>query len=351
MVQAVLYEGHLLYPYHRSALKNQLGYPLAALYPESFCRAQDAGDRASLEMQCLAIATGDAQLAIELCFLDYGAAEPIARDIRIDDLTIAQLHTAPVPTPFAFAELAGLVSVTAAQLGDHVWKIAVEVRNTVAVDACSIQQREGAMRLAIVSPTLVLSLEQGSFVSMVDPPPSLRAAAAGCRNSGTWPALVGDPAAPDTLLSAPIVLGDFPGLAPESPGDFFDGTDIDELLTLRVLTLGEDEKRQIRAAGGRAGALLARTESLGYEATRGLHGRLSVVGDKLRPGASVVLRPSARADIFDLALAGKRATVAAIEHDLEGRTYVAVTVDDDPGKDLGVYGHRFFFRPEELEVQ
>jgi hypothetical protein len=73
---------------------------------------------------------------------------------------------------------------------------------------------------------------------------------------------------------------------------------------------------------------------------------------EVRAGDRVRLRPRGRADILDLALAGKTATVEAIEQDFDGRTYLAVTVDDDPGRDLGALrqpGHRFFFSPEEVE--
>jgi hypothetical protein len=73
---------------------------------------------------------------------------------------------------------------------------------------------------------------------------------------------------------------------------------------------------------------------------------------EIRPGDRVRLRPSGRADIIDLALAGMIATVEAIEQDFEGRVYLAVTVDEDPGKDLGALrqpGHRFFFGPQEVE--
>jgi hypothetical protein len=73
---------------------------------------------------------------------------------------------------------------------------------------------------------------------------------------------------------------------------------------------------------------------------------------EIRAGDRVRLRPRSRADIFDLALAGKTATVDTIEQDFEGRVYLAVTVDEDPGKDLGALrqpGHRFFFQPEEVE--
>jgi hypothetical protein len=74
---------------------------------------------------------------------------------------------------------------------------------------------------------------------------------------------------------------------------------------------------------------------------------------EVRPGDRVRLRPRGRADILDLALAGQAATVESIEQDYEGRVHLAVTVDADPGKDLGSLrqpGHRFFFRPEDLET-
>jgi hypothetical protein len=73
---------------------------------------------------------------------------------------------------------------------------------------------------------------------------------------------------------------------------------------------------------------------------------------EVRRGDRVRLRPRGRADILDLALAGKTATVESIEEDYDGRVYLAVTVDEDPGRDLGELrqpGHRFFFQPEEVE--
>jgi hypothetical protein len=78
----------------------------------------------------------------------------------------------------------------------------------------------------------------------------------------------------------------------------------------------------------------------------------SVDGIDLKPGDRVRLRPRAGADIFDIALSGRAATVEAIEQDYEGRIHFAAIVDDDPGKDLGILrlpGHRFFFAPEEIE--
>lgn len=71
-----------------------------------------------------------------------------------------------------------------------------------------------------------------------------------------------------------------------------------------------------------------------------------------RPGSRVLLRPSRRADIMDLALAGREAEVAGVEEDFEGQVHIAVVLADDPGRDLGAavqIGHRFFFAPDELE--
>ena len=73
----------------------------------------------------------------------------------------------------------------------------------------------------------------------------------------------------------------------------------------------------------------------------------------LAPGAKVRLVPRRRADILDLAMAGMVATVESIERDFEDRVHVAVTLDDDPGRELGalrMVGHRFFFELDELEL-
>ena len=77
-----------------------------------------------------------------------------------------------------------------------------------------------------------------------------------------------------------------------------------------------------------------------------------VGGVELERGSRVLLWPRAGGDIMDLALKGKTAAVEGIEQDYEGRIYIAVTLEDDPGRDLGedrFLGHRFFFSPEEVE--
>ena len=188
----------------------------------------------------------------------------------------------------------------------------------------------------LVSCHALLGVEGGAFLSITDP------RSARCEHRGLWPVLV----RPDLVLASPILLPDHPEIAPESPGDLFDGTEIDEILSLRIKTLTDAEKAEIRLGDPRARALLERTEALSPGELLALHG-------SLRAGDRVRLRPAGRADIMDLALDGKEATVVSIEEDLEGRRYVAVTVADDPGSDLGragFPGHRFFFRPEEVEL-
>jgi hypothetical protein len=186
----------------------------------------------------------------------------------------------------------------------------------------------------------------------------------------TWPVLAGGEGDKHTILSSPIILYDYPQIAPESPGDLFDGGEIDQLLTLSILSLTEEEKEEARATDPRVREILDRTEALTHEDLMGLHGAVRgfqtlrpglqgqvpssvVVGDtEVRSGSRVRLWPRAGRDIFDLALTGKAAIVQKIERDFEDRILLAVSIEEDPGRelvDMPVLGHRFFFSPEEVE--
>ena len=211
----------------------------------------------------------------------------------------------------------------------------------------------------MLSTHAVLGVGGGHFLSLIDPPGDVRDLAETCRNRGAWPVLVGDRDRQDMILAAPIILYDFPQIAPESPGNLFDGTEIDELLTLRILTLSASEKQAMNG-DERTRALLERTEKLAGDQLLALHGAMRSPSPPLpreerrvRPGDRVHLHPRGRADIFDLALDGRAATIVSLEQDFEGRVFYTVTLDDDPGRDLGMEGkpgHRFFFRREELEL-
>src|SRR5262249_46347223 len=156
----------------------------------------------------------------------------------------------------------------------------------------------------------------------------------------------------DCILSSPIILYDYPRVADESPGDLFDCTEIDEILTLRILTLTDAEKEEMRRGGERERRLLERVESLTPEQLLRLHGTFRSSRTGLRPGDRVRLRPKPGGDVFDVVLAGRVAIVESVAQDFDNRTHVAVVIEDDPGKDLGLMrqpGHRFFFSADEVE--
>jgi acylphosphatase len=167
--------------------------------------------------------------------------------------------------------LQGVLTASAAPVADGLYRVTGCVENRTPLEAAG-RGREEAQLQSLVSTHLLLGVRGGEFVSLMDPPAEFRAAAAACRNVGVWPVLVGEERCRDTMLASPIILYDYPQVAPESPGDFFDGTEIDEMLTLRIMTMTDDEKRAMAAVDSRTGALLARTEATAREQLLGLHG-------------------------------------------------------------------------------
>lgn len=265
-------------------------------------------------------------------------------------------------------------------------QLTIRVNNETPAD---LPTRDAALLHSMASTHLILRASEGAFVSLTDPPVSAADWAGKCENIGCWPVLAGESNRTDTLLISPIILPDYPQIAPESPGDLFDGTEIEEILTLRIMTLTDEEKRQAASVDDRVRQMLQRTGDLGQQQMMKLHGTMrgdssqnsdtagnqSVpekwhqpwdpleerksleqvlsAGVELRLGDRVRLRPRGDADIFDIALAGRLATIAAIEQDYENQVYLAVTIDDDPGQDFGVDGkpgHRFFFKLDEVEI-
>ena len=95
---------------------------------------------------------------------------------------------------------------------------------------------------------------------------------------GAWPVLAGVEGQRDLILSAPIILYDYPQIAPESAGDLFDGTEIDEILALRILTMTEEEKLEVRNGDDCARRILERTETMPAEHFQKLHGAFRSIG-------------------------------------------------------------------------
>ena len=251
--------------------------------------------------------------------------------------------------------------------------------------------RNAAADHSFVGTHLLLQVHGGAFLSVIDPPPGFETAARACRSDRCWPVLVGAEHVGPVVLSAPIILEDNPTIAPESPGDLFDATEIDEILTLRVQTLTDDEKAAARATDDRAAAIVDRCDALTDAEMERLHGALRtpgsagsladadsvasradaevpwwtpeadaavdpgsdavhIAGMPVARGSRVRLRPVRRADAQDLFLAGQVAVVAGVHADVDGQTHIAVTLEDDPAADLhDWYGRYYYFGPEEIE--
>ncbi len=182
--------------------------------------------------------------------------------------------------------LNGAIEFGSERCSDDVVKITVRVRNLTDFDlsaSSEIPDREAALMFSLVSAHTILGVERGEFISLLEPPAGMEDLAAQCNNVGTWPVLVGENA--ETMLSSPIILYDHPQIAPESAGNLFDSTEIDEILSLRILTLTDEEKREMRQADDRTREILERTENMPEEQFLKLHGvlrGLTPVGEETR---------------------------------------------------------------------
>lgn len=356
MVRAVLYEGYALYPYRPSSTKNRHRFTFGGLVPRSV--GAESGEAWEMQTQCLVRGTATTSISVRVRFLQLLASQQvIEREAAAHEATLAELVGQRRRLLFSFdaggVGVEGAVVVSAELLEPETARVTVRVENLTG--GLNLESGDALALRTLASTHTILSVREGAFISLVDPPAALKPAAEGCKNVGTWPVLAGEPGLGEAVLSSPIILYDYPEVAPESPGDLFDATEIDEILTLRILTLTDDEKREAAAADPRVRALLERTEALTGEDLLRLHGALRRPGGAAAsfvPGDRVTLRPRRRADVFDIVLAGKAATIAKVERDIEGRILYAVTVDDDPGRDLGEEGrpaHRFFFAADEVE--
>jgi hypothetical protein len=235
--------------------------------------------------------------------------EAVECDVAILSSNLDALEAAPLQWEFAFPgkedseprrdadgrllemivrkqeSLYGVVEVAATRVAGRTFKVRVQVKNQTPFedaardDLATGSGRDGALMRSLVSAHVRLGLTDGQFVSLLEPPESLSDLAASCRNVGAWPVLVGAAGERDTMLASPIILYDYPQIAPESPGDLFDGTEIDEILALRIMTMTDAEKSEMRNSDDRARKILERTETLPMEHLMKLHGTLR----ELRP--------------------------------------------------------------------
>lgn len=286
IANAVLYEGYMLYPYRPSAVKNQQRFNFGVLYPREYCGTQEGSDNWQMQTECLVIGNAATPLEVKVRFLQLiskeGVQQGIERAVRTLACGLRSLEVRPLRQDFHFEGLEGELELRSKALGDSCFRITVVVRNSAVLKNAGEMNRDEILLQSLVSVHSILHLTGGVFVSSVDPPEQFRAAASECRNIGAWPVLAGEEGQRDTVLSAPIILYDYPQIAPESPGDLFDGTEIDEILALRILTLTDAEKAEVRNGDERARRILERTEMLPPEHFQKLHGALRA----LRPSTS-----------------------------------------------------------------
>ena len=437
IVNAVLYEGYILYPYRPSSKKNQIGrFTFGRVYPHDYSVAQEGREPSAMQTEFLVRdESKDAVANISVRFL-----QPLARDVGRLSAPVAEWKHGMEPAfdvvprlevdgklyqtwqeaverevtfppirlngaaqlehPFHFAAskatepirneeglIVGVVvrrveavtgsgEVNLELVEPDAVKIRVRILNQTSVPNDLVEDQEAIALRTFASTHTILEVVGGECVSLLDPPGQYLEAAKACRQIGTWPVLFGDEkkGERDAMLSSPIILYDYPKIAPESPGDLFDGAEIDEILTLRIQTMTDAEKMEMRQVDEQARRILERTENLAEADLLKLHGvmratpspqtneeffnpakqlsEVTVAGVALKVGDRVRIRPKKRADVMDIALNGKIAIIESVMQDVEDQAHFALVLEDDPGRDLGMMrqpGHRFFYGADEVE--
>jgi hypothetical protein len=442
VADAVLYEGYVLYPYRASAQKNRLRWQFGVLVPRPHAE-QGGSEPWTNQTECLVEPGDDPLLEVRLRFIQV-QARTVEEEVRagvfrpVESLNIdgsvlvswdegvereigavVSIHDALADEQEVPFELPGGVDVEPVGAGGRqvgrvvrrreplsgrlrasaqpaggpfgALKLRVRVENVTGWHDPTAG-RDVVLLRSVAAVHSLLSLRDASFISLLEPPEWARGDAESCANIHTWPVLVGEDGAKDTMLSSPIILYDYPQIAPESPGELFDGTEIDEILSLRTMALTEDEKREARATDSRAAQVIDRVDSMPPEMMDRLHGAIRYLrgtggGESSPPagtqestgvpwwdpgidgsvspesdvvwirgvavcgGSRVRLRPGARrADAQDLFLEDRTAKVEAVVSDVDDETYLAVTLEDDPAADLQqAHGRFLYFRPDEVE--
>ncbi len=447
VADAVLYEGYLLYPYRASSQKNQARWQFGILGPPG-AAASGSGEEADMFADCLLTPGPKAAVEIHLRFLQLqgrsaekadddggftavdeltvGAArwlswdEAVEREVTLGPIAVAGLSGQPTVLPVevpggedteelrdASGRLAGRlvrrrrplhaeVGLAAASAAGALVRLRVGVENVGVVETAANAgaggaagwSRQDAIAESFIGTHLLLSVQDADFLSLLEPPPNAAAAAAACGQHRCWPVLAGPEGQSDVLLVSPIILYDHPAVAPESSVALYDSTEIDEILTLRVLTLTDEEKAEARATDPRAAAIIDRCEAMSPEELQQLHGILRnphamdipelhegrgdpqdawwtpeaealvqphldavlINGVPVARGSRVRVNPSRRADAQDLFFAGQTGRVTNVHFDVDGSTHVGLVLEQDPAADLHEgYGRSFYYSPEELE--
>jgi hypothetical protein len=424
VADAVLYEGYLLYPYRATSRKNQSRWQFGVLGPQG-AADEGIGEDHTLSAQVLVRSTGVPSLSGMARFLqlqhrgaerDLGDRfapveelstpsaswlswdEAVECEIAIDPLPVASLpRTLDISVPAGSSiemldggrlvrtrrPVHGQLDVSAERDGELV-RVSFEMRNVGPPAA----DKDESIATSLIGAHLLIEITDGEFISLLEPPDSAAAAVGRCSQHRCFPVLAGPPGENDLVLISPIILYDHPEIAEQSKGALYDSTEIDEILTLRIMTMTDEEKAQARATDPLAAQVIDRCDAMSPEAMLELHGVLRnpdalaqgpglipevptdvdwwdpmadtavrpeldailVNGTRVARGSRVRLHPSRRADAQDVFYADKVARVTSVHEDVDGDQHVGVVLEDDPAADLhDWYGRYLYFAPDEVE--
>ncbi len=440
VADAVLYEGYLLYPYRATSEKNLSRWQFGVLGPPG-AADRALGEPESMTMHTILTGVNEtSSITVHLRFLQLqhrqvrDASGQDVASLRVDgrteitwdeaveqelDLPFTELSAGvdpPTESPGSSVNVEGGSEVEALPGGGSVvrtrWRLHASVeaiteqhgaftRLTVRVTNTHPDRpntKDDATRTSLLGAHLLVEAEGCAFASVIDPPDGAQEVVDRSRQERCWPFLAGVEGETDLLLGSPIILYDYPEVAAESAGALFDATEIDEILTLRVMTMTDAEKAEARATDPRAAAIIDRCDALSPGEMQQLHGifrdprsplgvpaepveqgrdepptftdtggdpwwdpatdasvdpatdSVVVDGIPIRKGSLVRVRPRRRADAQDLFFADQVARVTGVLFDVDGDTHVAVVLEDDPAADLhDWYGRYFYFAPDEIE--
>lgn len=420
VADAVLYEGYLLYPYRGTSGKNQSRWQFGVLGPPG-AAAAGLGEDDAMAADFLVDGARAITVVVRFLQLQHRRAErevggggfapvgelttPAGSWMSWDEAIECEMSFGPLAfdeQPWTFPlvahavtdvelldggrlvrerrQVCGELTVTARPDGD-LHRVSVRVANTGRGAA----DKADAIARSMIGTHVIAEVAGGRFVSLLEPPAAAAAAVARCGRHRCFPVLAGPPGTGDVLLISPIILYDHPEVAEQSNTALYDCTEIDEILTLRVMTMTDEEKAQARATDPRAAQIIDRCDATSPEAMARLHGVLRdphapaglvpeipggvdwwdpladgavrpesdavlVNGIRVARGSRVRLHPRRNADAQDIFVAGRTARVTSVHADVEGNTHVGVVVDDDPAADLhDWYGRYLYFSPDEVE--
>ena len=427
VADAVLYEGYLLYPYRGTSSKNQSRWQFGVLGPPG---AADAGLGEDDTLAAQFPVDSDQAITMVVRFLQLqhrraerelpgGAFEPVDElntpsgswltwdeavecemsfgPIAFDDKPWTMPMVAPAATEIEPVdggrlvrerqEVRGLLTISSEPDGD-LRRVSVRVSNVGESVCGKADGKDSVIARSMIGTHIIAEVVGGQFVSLLEPPSAAADAVPRCTQHRCFPVLAGPPGTQDMLLISPIILYDHPEVAEQSNTALYDCTEIDEILTLRVMTMTDEEKAQARATDPRAAQIIDQCDAMSPEAMARLHGVLRdphvptisaglvpeipegvdwwdpladnavrpeidavlVNGIRVARGSQVRLRPRRNADAQDIFVAGKTARVTSVHEDVEGNKHVGVVVDEDPAADLhDWYGRYLYFSPDEVE--